>query len=206
MKSSKMIWMLALSGAMMFSCGQAGEEKDEKAGDKSQVEENKPLDKEELATKIEEIAKLVEIDATLKSNKKEAQNFVALAKEFVFRFPKDPRSPDFLFKAAGVSAGLQEHIHAVSTYERFIATFPDHRLAQLAQFSIGTIYEQDLKEFGKATEAYQKLVDNYPGSNLAETAQLQIEYLKIDPKEITRRLKAGEPVLDSVVEYGEKGS
>ncbi len=61
----------------------------------------------------------------------------------------------------------------VKMYQKIISNAPFGKLAPLAQFSIGEIY-QDMGEKEKSVAAYQTVVDNYPNTKQAGEAQFRI--------------------------------
>ena len=61
----------------------------------------------------------------------------------------------------------------IAMYQKIISNAPFGKLAPLAQFSIGEIY-QDIGEKDKSVLAYQTVVDNYPNSKQAKEAQFRI--------------------------------
>lgn len=61
----------------------------------------------------------------------------------------------------------------VAMYKKIIANAPFGKLAPLAQFSIGEVY-QDMGEKNQAVAAYQTVVDNYPNTKQAGEAQFRI--------------------------------
>jgi len=61
----------------------------------------------------------------------------------------------------------------VKLYQQIIKNAPFGKLAPVAQFNIGEIY-QDLGEKDKAVLAYQTVVDNYPNTKQAREAQFRI--------------------------------
>ncbi len=61
----------------------------------------------------------------------------------------------------------------VEMYKQIIENAPFGKLAPLAQFSIGEVY-QDMGEKAKSVAAYQTVVDNYPNTKQADEAQFRI--------------------------------
>jgi FimV-like protein len=61
----------------------------------------------------------------------------------------------------------------VAMYRKIITNAPFGKLAPIAQFSIGEIY-QDMGEKAKSVAAFQTVVDNYPNTKQAGEAQFRI--------------------------------
>ena len=67
---------------------------------------------------------------------------------------------------------------AIDTYERILEVYPDSPRAYKAQFLIGFVYSENLKDQQKAKENYQKVIDNYPDCDLADDARYMIEMME----------------------------
>ena len=60
---------------------------------------------------------------------------------------------------------------AVAKYNQLLADYPDSEYADEAQFMVGFIFEEHLRDLDKARQAYQKVIDEYPDSDLATSAR-----------------------------------
>ena len=58
-----------------------------------------------------------------------------------------------------------------------VKTFPKHELASKAQYIIGDIYMNDLRDFEKALGEYRLVLDRYNGSKEEALAQFMIGYI-----------------------------
>lgn len=58
-----------------------------------------------------------------------------------------------------------------------VKTFPKHELASKAQYIIGDIYMNDLRDFEKALVEYRLVLDRYNGSKEEALAQFMIGYI-----------------------------
>jgi TolA-binding protein len=105
------------------------------------------------------------------------------------RFPESPLAVDALKHLASIYAdGLQDFPKAIGAYERMITASvhsPDSaKTAAQAQFMIGYVYNNSLKDTAKAREAYQVFLDKYPGHELTESVKWELQYLGKDINEI----------------------
>jgi peptidyl-prolyl cis-trans isomerase C len=73
-----------------------------------------------------------------------------------------------LFQLAQETQDPKERIRI---YQRILHEHPENDRCFEAQFMIGFVYSEDLKDHEKATEAFQKLIDNYPDCDLVESAR-----------------------------------
>ena len=67
---------------------------------------------------------------------------------------------------------------AIDTYESILELWPDSPRAYKAQFLIGFVYSENLKDQQKAKENYRKVIDNYPECDLADDARYMIEMME----------------------------
>ena len=67
---------------------------------------------------------------------------------------------------------------AIDTYERILEVYPESPRAYKAQFLIGFVYSENLKDQQKAKENYQKVIDDYPDCDLADDARYMIEMME----------------------------
>ena len=67
---------------------------------------------------------------------------------------------------------------ALNTYERILELYPNSPRAYKAQFLIGFVYSENLKDQQKAKENYRKVIDNYPECDLADDARYMIEMME----------------------------
>jgi len=73
---------------------------------------------------------------------------------------------------------------AVTFYEKFLTEYPDNEHAYKAQFMIGFIFNESLKDTTKARAAFGKVINNYPQNDLTDDATWMIENLNKGPEEI----------------------
>jgi len=67
---------------------------------------------------------------------------------------------------------------AIDTYEGILELYPDSPRAYKAQFLIGFVYSENLKDQQKAKENYLKVIDDYPECDLADDARYMIEMME----------------------------
>ena len=78
-----------------------------------------------------------------------------------------------------------EFEEAVKYYQKFLDEYPDNeKYAYKAQFMIGFIYNESLRDTAKARQAFQKVLTDYPENDLTDDAKWMIENLDKGPEEI----------------------
>lgn len=68
----------------------------------------------------------------------------------------------------------------IALYQRVLDEFPRDKRNYEAQFMIGFVYSEDLKDFPKAKEAFEKVIANYPDCDLVDSARWMIANMHLD--------------------------
>ncbi|MBN1504150.1 MAG: peptidyl-prolyl cis-trans isomerase [Candidatus Eisenbacteria bacterium] len=89
--------------------------------------------------------------------------------------PKVANSPEELFQAAMDSKDSNQRI---DIYRELVRRFPDSKHAAQAQFMIGFIYSEELREYAKAEEALKQVIREYPGSELVGSARWMLDNMR----------------------------
>jgi hypothetical protein len=66
----------------------------------------------------------------------------------------------------------------VQAYRDLLATYPESDVSPQAQFMIGFIYSEELKNYDEAEKAFRELLQRYPRSELAASAQWMVEHMR----------------------------
>jgi peptidyl-prolyl cis-trans isomerase C len=93
------------------------------------------------------------------------------------KFVAQKREPREMFKAAQEIAGPQQRIAA---YEALLAEYPDSDVSPQAQFMIGFVNSEELKDYDAAEKAFRELIARYPKSELAESAKWMVEHMRTE--------------------------
>ena len=78
---------------------------------------------------------------------------------------------------------IEKWNEAVDYLENLIETYPKSGLALRSLYTMGAIYDENLKQAEKAIATYQKIIDDYPDSERKKLAQEKIEAIKSRRKE-----------------------
>ena len=93
------------------------------------------------------------------------------------RFVSARKSAREMFKDAQETTGPQARIDA---YQRVVDTWPDSDVAPQAQFMVGFIHSEELKDYDGAEKAFHLLLEKYPKSELASSAQWMISHMRTE--------------------------
>jgi len=91
------------------------------------------------------------------------------------RFVTQKRDARETFKAAQELGPPTERIAA---YRALVAEYPDSEVTPQAQFMIGFIYSEELKNYDEAEKAFRELLERYPRSELAGSAQWMVDHMR----------------------------
>jgi peptidyl-prolyl cis-trans isomerase C len=91
------------------------------------------------------------------------------------RFVSQKRDAREMFKAAQELGPPTERIAA---YRALVAEYPDSEVSPQAQFMIGFIYSEELKNHDEAEQAFRELLKRYPRSELAGSAQWMVDHMR----------------------------
>src|SRR4030095_4251396 len=91
------------------------------------------------------------------------------------KFVMKKKSARDLFNDAQSAGGAQERIDA---YTRVLQTYPQSEVSPQAQFMIGFIQSEELKDYDAADKTFRTLVQRYPRSELVASAQWMIDHMR----------------------------
>ncbi len=89
--------------------------------------------------------------------------------------PRVATSPEGLFQAAMESKDSNQRI---DIYRELLRRFPDSKYASQAQFMVGFIYSEELKDYDKAEKEFRLLLKEYPQSELVDSARWMLENMR----------------------------
>ena len=90
---------------------------------------------------------------------------------FLEQYPRHESSPEARKLLAVLAQQAGDALSAITHYERLLSDYPQSKFAAEAQFMVGYIHEEYLKDFDEARLAYQRVIDNFPDSELAKSAR-----------------------------------
>jgi len=95
--------------------------------------------------------------------------------------PEVASTPEELFQAAMDSKDSRQRI---GIYEDLLKKFPESKYASQAQFMIGFIYSEELKDFAKAEEVFKVVVQKYKDSELVDSAKWMIKNMRDESQKV----------------------
>ena len=127
-----------------------------------------------------------------KLNRREALEMVNLYKKFADKYPEDPRSPEFLFKAADISMNLNRPAPTIALFDNVLERYPDYEKAPTALFLKGFVLEDQMQNYEEARKVYELFLEKYPDSDFADDAEMSLKNLGKTPEELIREFEQGD--------------
>lgn len=109
----------------------------------------------------------------LKDDKKADRMFQEFSKKY-------PDGEKLLYDQAQSFSEKGDFVSAVKIYEEILKLYPESPNSYKAQFSMGFVYSENLKNYNKAKEAYQRMMEKYPHCDLADDAQFMLQSMEND--------------------------
>lgn len=165
--------LLFLAIALLFAAcsGTSGEE------------EKVKQEMDELASRIDSLENLL-FGQESKVDKEVAAQLLQSYIKFTDTYPADDRSPDYLYKGAGIARGVGVHARALKMYQRILEDYPEFGKQAETSFLIAFTYDNDLKEIDRAKEAYNKVIEEYPDHEFAEQAKERLKTIDLSDEEL----------------------
>jgi len=122
-----------------------------------------------------------------KSWKNDPKNLLEALNKTVNKYPDTPQATqakkeiqgfqDWIINNAETLRKRKMTTESIENLIYLVDNFPKHELAAKAQYIIGDIYMNDLRDFEKALSEYRAVLDKYNGSNEEALAQFMIGYI-----------------------------
>ena len=93
---------------------------------------------------------------------------------------KYPNGEELLYNEAQSFSEKGNFTSAIKTYKEILKLYPESPYSCKAEFLIGFVYSENLKDYDKAKEVYQKVIENYPDCDLADDAKFMLESMASD--------------------------
>ncbi len=90
-------------------------------------------------------------------------------------FVSQKRDAREMFKAA---QDIGPPVDRLAAYRALLKEYPDSDVSPQAQFMVGFIYSEELKNYDEAEKAFRELLARYPKSELAQSAQWMVDHMR----------------------------
>ena len=90
-------------------------------------------------------------------------------------FVSQKRDAREMFKAA---QDIGPPVDRLAAYRALLEEYPDSDVSPQAQFMVGFIYSEELKNYVEAEKAFREVLARYPKSELAQSAQWMVDHMR----------------------------
>lgn len=128
-----------------------------------------------------------------------ARQLVADYQSFYASYPKDEKTPGYLYDAASITGNiLKDPEKSIDLYQMVVAQYPNSEKAPVSLFTQAFIYENVLMDLKKADEKYHAFLEAYPNHELSGDARESIKNLGKSPEELLNEVLS-KKTSDSIV-------
>lgn len=129
------------------------------------------------------------IDSTNRIDREMAMRY-AFTADAAATFRKDPeRSPVLLLSAAEAANAAENHLKAITIYDRVLAEWPGSKKAPQAAFMRAFTMENNFKDLAGAKKAYEEFLKKFPNDEFADDAKAALKNLGKTPEELVREFE-----------------
>jgi|JI10StandDraft_1071094.scaffolds.fasta_scaffold00526_24 TolA-binding protein len=137
---------------------------------------------------ILDIGRSIFADTATGFNQRNAMNYVDACEAYAMVMPKDPQTPEFIFKAAETSNTLRTFEKSFALYDWLIEKYPSHERSPVALFMKGFLFDGTLHDSTNAAKYYQEFLDKYPENQFAKDAKMLLQNLGKTDEEVLKDL------------------
>ncbi len=149
----------------------------------------KGLNESEFDAKISDFEKMV-FDSAKSMDIEKANQLIDGYIKYADEFEKSENSPEYLFKAAEISLGLNQAKKSLDLYKRVYTDYPNYSKRPYSLFLQAFIYENNMKELDAAKTLYEQFIQDYPEHDMADDAEYSLKNLGKSPDELIKEFEA----------------
>ena len=110
-------------------------------------------------------------------NLKDDKQAETIFQKFVEKYPDGEK---LLYDEAQSLSEKGDFNAAIKIYEEILKLYSESANSCRAQFLIGFVYSENLKDYEKAKEVYKEILEKYPDCDLADDARFMLELMASD--------------------------
>lgn len=134
--------------------------------------------KDKILSKIKKLeAEIYSKEQKGRLDKRKASRLINAYEAHAKELPKDPMTPEYLYKAGEVARSVNDFSRALTAWEKIYKDYKSFKKAPQALFLQGFIYENDYKDLDKAKKVYGEFLSKYPKHDLADDVQFSLKHL-----------------------------
>lgn len=157
-------------------------------GVKEKVKSNIEL-RQDMLAQIDSLESVMR-DQDLDPDSEVISELLRMYLKFAELFPGDKsKSPEYLYKAAGLSRSVDLPAKAIKLYDQILNRYPNWEKAPETAFQIAFTYDEDLEKMDLAKEAYRDVIVDFPGDHWAVQAEQRLAIIDLSEEELIEFLK-----------------
>ncbi len=125
-------------------------------------------------------------------DREKAEKFIHIAEGYAILLenPDPTKAAQLYAQAAGLARSIGEPNTALRLYYYVAENMPQQRIAPLALFMMGIVYEDDLKDLDNAKQTYEEFLKRYPDDpEYADDVQAALKNLGTPLEELIKRFE-----------------
>ena len=179
MKTITYLIITLFSFAVMVSCGS---DKD-KSGQDETAQDGIIVDTAKFLVDLAALEKRIN-DNVNSPNEKDLKKAIGSFQDYAAIFPEDPKSPDYLFKAADFAYSVHQVEKSVKLLQRIIDLYPTYNRIEDVKFTRASHLDFELRDTNAAKEAYQSFIKEFPNSELIDDCNSRIKNIRYSAEEM----------------------
>lgn len=177
-----------------FSCG-SGEDN---GNERTQAESTKPVEKplerfryDGVVTIgiIDSLVTLVYDEEAKRIDPPKAKQFIAACEKYATENKDDPKSPEWLLKAAETARNINAKRYAIALYDDVMTKFPNYPKVSQALFLKAFTLDDNMNRKEEAKQLYSEFIQKYPNDDFIESAKFMLENIDKTDAEIIKEFE-----------------
>ena len=120
---------------------------------------------------------LVSMGLIYAQNLKDDKKADTIFQKFLEKYPNGEK---LLYDQAQSFSEKGDFVSAIKIYEEILKLYPQSPNSYKAQFSIGFVYSENLRNYNKAKDAYERVMEKHPSCDLADDAKFMLQSMEND--------------------------
>ena len=183
MRSIHLVFLLGLT--ILAACGSNNRNVEEDHVDPERSETAIVLEQQKVIQGLEDSL----YDGNMKFKRRTASQVFDVYLAYAAEHPLDSLAPEYIFRAAQVSTGLDKNERAIKLYDRIIRNYPGWVKIPETRFMKGFTYDNHMDQKGAAKQAYEELIYEHPDHELAAQAKQLIDNMQFSDEELIKKWK-----------------
>lgn len=126
------------------------------------------------------------------------EQLLRMYEDFAASYPDNPKSVDYLYKAADFYRSMDKPLKSITIYQRIYENYPKSDKRAYALFLQGFIFENQVHNMDNARLKYTQFLREYPDNPMARDVQITLMNLGKTPEEMVAEFETMSHKIDTV--------